>query len=85
MLQIWLRDAAVVYFGSPKEVINQDKIDVLEKMVRNFEGKRLVEAASSIDESISQLYINVNLGLLFVNLLLNLSGLLNKREETQLV
>ncbi|MFZ1082251.1 MAG: DNA polymerase III subunit [Candidatus Kryptoniota bacterium] len=85
MLQMWLRDAAVVFFGSRKEVINQDKVDVLEKMVQNFEGKHLVEAASSIDESISQLYGNVNLGLLFVNLLLNLSGLLNKRKETQYV
>jgi len=79
MLQIWLRDAAVVYFQSQNEVINQDRIDILSKMVRNFNGDRLVEAASSIDESISQLFGNVNLGLLFVNLLLNLSELLNKK------
>jgi len=83
MLQIWLRDAAVVYFGLPENVINQDKLDVLVKMAQSFEGKHLVEAANSIDGAISQLYSNVNLGLLFVNLLLNLSGLLNKRKETQ--
>ncbi|MCL5737099.1 MAG: DNA polymerase III subunit delta' [Bacteroidetes bacterium] len=83
MLQIWLRDAAVMHFGSAEEVINQDRVDVLGKMVQSFDGAHLVEAANSVDGAISQLYSNVNLGLLYVNLLLNLSGLLNKKEEAQ--
>ena len=83
MLQIWLRDAAVVHFGSSREVINQDRVDVLDKMVQSFDGAHLIEAATSVDNAMSQLYSNVNLGLLFVNLLLNLSGLLNKKKEAQ--
>lgn len=83
MLQIWLRDAAVMHFGSQEEIINQDQTDVLGKMVNSFDSRYLVEAASSIDNAISQLHGNVNLGLLFVNLLLNLSDLLNKKKEVQ--
>ncbi len=83
MLQIWLRDAAVMHFGSPNEIINQDQKDTLEKMVRSFDTEHLIEAANSIDDSMKLLYGNVNLGLLFVNLLLNLSGLLNKKKEAQ--
>ncbi len=83
MLQIWLRDVAIMHFGSPREVINQDRVDTLEKMVASFDTTHLVEAANSIDDSIKLLYGNVNLGLLFVNLLLNLSGLLNKKKEAQ--
>ncbi len=83
MLQIWLRDAAVVHFGTKEQVINQDKVDTLEKMASSFDAGHLVEAANSVDESIRQLYGNVNLGLLFVNLLLNLSGLLNKKKEAR--
>lgn len=81
MLQIWLRDTAVVNFGSTDQVINQDKLETLEKMARSFDAAHLVEAAGSVDESLRQLNGNVNLGLLFVNLLLNLSGLLNKNKE----
>ena len=83
MLQIWLRDAALVHFGSPGEVINQDRVDVLNKMVNSFYGSNLVDAANSIDDAIRQVEGNVNLGLLFVNLLLNLSGLLNKNREAE--
>ncbi len=83
MLQIWLRDAAVVHFGSPAAVINQDQVGTLEKMVHSFDAGHLIEAANSIDDSMRQLSDNVNLGLLFVNLLLNLSGLLNKKSEAQ--
>ena len=83
MLQIWLRDAAIVHFGTREQVINQDRVDTLEKMASSFEAAHLVEAANSVDESIRQLYGNVNLGLLFVNLLLNLSGLLNKKKEAR--
>jgi DNA polymerase III subunit delta' len=85
MLQIWLRDVAIMHFGSREEVINQDKIETLEKMVTSFESANLIEAANSIDDSMRLLYGNVNLGLLFVNLLLNLSGLLNKKKEAQSV
>ncbi len=83
MLQIWLRDTAVVHFGSSDQVINQDKLETLEKMARSFESGRLIEAANRVDEALRQLGGNVNLGLLFVNLLLNLSGLLNKKKEAQ--
>ncbi len=83
MLQIWLRDAAVMHFGSPNEIINQDQKDTLEKMVQSFDTAHLIEAANSVDDSMKLLYGNVNLGLLFVNLLLNLSGLLNKKKEAQ--
>jgi DNA polymerase-3 subunit delta' len=81
MLQIWLRDAAVVHSGLPAEVINQDKIEILERMVKSFDGTQIVNATESIDETMSQLYGNVNLGLLFVNLMMNLSGLLNRKKE----
>ncbi len=83
MLQIWLRDAAVVHFGTKEQVINQDKLETIQKMAASFDAGHLVEAANSIDESVRQLNGNVNLGLLFVNLLLNLSGLLNKTKEAQ--
>lgn len=83
MLQIWLRDTAIVHFGSSDQVINQDKLETLEKMARSFDSGRLIEAAGSVDEALKQLGRNVNLGLLFVNLLLNLSGLLNKKKEAQ--
>jgi DNA polymerase-3 subunit delta' len=83
MLQIWLRDAAVVHAGLQGEVINQDKLEVLVKMVRSFEGTKLVEATNSVDAAILQMNSNVNLGLLFVNLLMKLSGLLNRKKEVQ--
>jgi DNA polymerase-3 subunit delta' len=83
MLQIWLRDAAVTHSGVKKEVINQDKIDVLEKMVKSFDGSQLVKATNRVDAAIAQLNGNVNLGLLFVNLLVNLSELLNRKKEIQ--
>jgi DNA polymerase-3 subunit delta' len=83
MVQIWLRDAAVVYSGLKTEVINQDKIEVLEKMVKSFDGTQLVSATNRVDAAISQLYSNVNLGILFVNLLMNLSGLLNGKKQVQ--
>ncbi|MCL5267585.1 MAG: DNA polymerase III subunit delta' [Bacteroidetes bacterium] len=83
MLQIWLRDVAVMHFGSAGGVINQDKIEVLGKMVASFDTEHLIEAANTVDSAISQIYGNVNLGLLFVNLLLNLSGLLNKKKEAR--
>jgi DNA polymerase-3 subunit delta' len=83
MLQIWLRDATLTHAGLKKEVINQDKIDVLEKMVNSFDGSQLVYASSCIDAAISQIRGNVNLGLLFVNLLVNLSGLLNKKMKIE--
>jgi DNA polymerase-3 subunit delta' len=80
LLQIWLRDAAVVRFGALDEVINVDKMDTLIKMAKNFEDGHLIEAVNSVDEAIAQLHNNVNSALLFVNLLLNLSELLNKRK-----
>ena len=83
MLQIWLRDASVMHSGLPTEVINQDKVEILGKMVKSFDGAKLVLATNQIDGAISQLNNNVNLGLLFVNLLMTLSGLLNKKKETQ--
>ncbi len=83
MLQIWLRDAAVVHYGSIDQVINQDKLDTLERMARSFDSGHLIEAANSLDDALRQLEGNVNLGLIFVNLLLNLSGLLNKKKEAQ--
>ncbi len=83
MIQIWLRDAALMHYGSQDEIINQDKSDILGKMVNSFDKEHLVEAASGIDSAISQLHGNVNLGLLFVNLLLNLGELLNKKKEAQ--
>lgn len=83
MLQIWLRDAAIVYSGLPGEAINQDKIEILEKMVKSFDGAQLVGATNSVDEAISQLHSNVNLGLIFVNLLMRLSGVLNRKKEVQ--
>ncbi len=83
MLQIWLRDVAVMHFGSTNEIINQDKVETLEKMVASFDTAHLIEAANSVDDSLKLLYGNVNLGLLFVNLLLNLSGLLDKKKEAQ--
>ncbi len=83
MLQIWLRDAAIVYSGLPGEVINQDKIEILEKMVKSFDGSHLADAANSVDGAISQLYRNINLGLLFVNLLMTLSELLNRKKDVQ--
>ncbi|HUI29849.1 MAG TPA: DNA polymerase III subunit delta' C-terminal domain-containing protein [Candidatus Acidoferrales bacterium] len=83
MLQIWLRDAAVMHVGLPRELINQDKTEILERMTKSFDGGKLVDAANSIDGAISQLYSNVNLGLLFVNLLMNLSGMLNRKKELQ--
>ncbi len=83
MIQIWLRDVAIMHFGSTTEVINQDKIDVLGKMVASFNAEHLIEASNAVDNAISQVYGNVNLGLLFVNLLLNLSGLLNKKKEAR--
>jgi len=52
-------------------------------MVNSFYGSNLVDAANSIDDAIRQVEGNVNLGLLFVNLLLNLSGLLNKNREAE--
>ncbi len=82
MLQIWLRDAAVMYSGKPEEVTNQDKVEILGKMVRSFDGTQLVKATTLIDSAVSQLYGNVNLGLLFVNLLMNLNGILKKKKET---
>jgi len=83
MLQIWLRDAAVVHSGLKAEVINQDKIEVIEKMVKSFDGDRLASATNSVDTAISQLHGNVNLGLLFVNLLMNLNELLNTKKQIQ--
>ncbi len=85
MLQIWLRDVAVLRFGSSSDVINQDQTSTLEKMVRSFNTSNLIEAVNAIDSSIRELNGNVNLGLLFVNLLLNLSGLLEKKNEAQSV
>ncbi len=83
MLQIWLRDVAVMHFGGEREVINQDRIDTLRKMAASFNTDHLIEAANSVDDALAQVYGNVNLGLLFVNLLLNLSGLLNKKKEAR--
>ncbi|HEY9166969.1 MAG TPA: DNA polymerase III subunit delta' C-terminal domain-containing protein [Candidatus Kryptonia bacterium] len=83
MVQIWLRDAAVMHFDLPEEIINQDRIDVLTRMSKSFDDTRLVEAANIIDTAIAQIDGNVNLGLLFVNLMLNLSGLLNKNREAE--
>ncbi len=83
MLQIWLRDVAIVHNGARDSVINRDKIDVLEKMEKSFNAASTVAASASVDTALSQLDANVNLGLLFVNLLLTLSGLLNKKSEAQ--
>ncbi len=83
MIQIWLRDVAVIHSGSPASLINRDKSEILEKMERNFRGDRVIQASGAVDLALSQLNANVNLGLLFVNLLLNLSELLNKKSEAQ--
>ena len=81
MLQIWLRDAAVMSSGLQAEVINNDKVDVLEKMVKSFDASQLVKCTDSVDSAISQLNSNVNLGLLLVNLLMKFSVELNSKKE----
>jgi DNA polymerase-3 subunit delta' len=83
MLQIWLRDAAIMNYGSADKIINVDKRDVLEKMSQSFDKNGLLQASARIDRSIAEVEGNVNLALVFVNLFMDLSALLKKKIEVQ--
>lgn len=83
MLQLWIRDATIISYGSADKIVNFDKMDVLEKISLSFDRTGLLQASARIDRSMAEIEGNVNLGLVLVNLFLDLSSLLKKKREVQ--
>ncbi|MGC8595122.1 MAG: ATP-binding protein [Candidatus Kryptoniota bacterium] len=79
MLQIWLRDAAIINYGLSDKAINLDRLEVLKKVSESFDKNGILQASARIDRSMAEINGNVNLALVFVNLFLDLSALLKKR------
>lgn len=77
LLLLWMRDAYVIYkTDSDQGIINIDQIKDLTNFVKNFGKKDLPAAISVIENAILQIRRNVQVELIFLNMIVKLREIL---------
>jgi DNA polymerase III subunit delta' len=73
LMIIWLRDALVIaQTGYTDSIINTDQKDTIKKFAQNFSESDIPLAIEKIEKAITQIYRNVQIQLIFINLFLEL-------------
>lgn len=79
LFQSWMEDAFKLSLNPEnRNIINTDKIEVLQSFTKNFQGYDFLKAFSKIENSLILIKKNVNIQIILVNLFLSLRQIVYK-------
>lgn len=77
ILILWLRDAyTLIHTGNKDTLINRDQTEIITRFTEKFADRNIRKAIELLDYSITQIYKNVQLQLIFLNLFVKVRSIL---------